>query len=470
MAIAKVNVGDVDAFRQSIETQKNVVYENIESFHTACDEIGERLNVEKQKALALGADVQSTTAILSSKIEEQQVKVDALQGELYSLQANEPIPEEELVSEPDEYDEEGNLVSIGSSYYEETSAHAFWRSEVSKLEGEIEVEESRLNQMQAIEVRLQSISNKNEEQQIKLDGVLAKLEECKEEIEFQKSSFVDVSGEATEKLSRISNVLQEYLSIQIPMFSSFASTYVPSMQRSSNNETKTSSTPPVMASVHRDIRVDIPLAAHGAGLAGESGSYKNAGCGYPVKGMCETQSCNYIMNSEELDKEERIEGRPSYSDQFLKITDQDATSFRDNRLGFDIDVSHIVYVFTANDRTRISAPMLDRCDVIEIPAPNKSEIENIVCGSVIPKTIGLHNAGSDISFSDEAIEFVFQSLWNGSDTSLRQYQNLITKCVNAANFVRICEERAIVIQKADVEVQLRKISSPSTSKGKIGFC
>ena len=215
MAIAKVNIGDVDAFRQSIETQKNVVYENIESFHTACDEIGERLKVEKQKALALGADVQSTTAILSSKIEEQQVKVDALQGELYSLQANEPIPEEELVSEPDEYDEEGNLVSIGSSYYEETSAHASWRSEVSKLEGEIEVEESRLNQMQAIEVRLHSVSNKNEEQQMKLDEVLAKLEECKEEIESQKSSFIGVAEEATEKLNRISNVLQEYLSVSI---------------------------------------------------------------------------------------------------------------------------------------------------------------------------------------------------------------------------------------------------------------
>ncbi len=217
-------------------------------------------------------------------------------------------------------------------------------------------------------------------------------------------------------------------------------------------------------------QVDIPLAAHGAGLSGEAGSYKNAGCGYIAKGMCQTRSCNYLMNSEELDKEESLDGRPSYSEQFLKVTDQDATHFRDNRLGFDIDASHIVYVFTANDRTKISAPMLDRCDVIEVSAPSKREIENIVRSSVIPNTIGNYKTSTELSFSEEAIDFVFQSLWRGSDTSLRQYQNLISKCVNAANYISICEERPVIIQKSDVERQIKTMPSYATARNKIGFC
>ncbi len=215
-------------------------------------------------------------------------------------------------------------------------------------------------------------------------------------------------------------------------------------------------------------QVNIPLAAHGSGLAGEAPSYRNAGFGTVVKGMCETQSCNPLINGEELDKEENVEGRPSYSDQFLKITDQDATHFRDNRLGFDIDASHIVYFFTANDKTKISAPMLDRCDVIEVMAPSKNDMENIVRGSVIPKEISKYKKNCEISFSEEAVDFIFESIWQGEETSLRQYQNLVSKCASAANYVCITEERAVVIEKADVERLLPQNGS-RTSTRKIGF-
>lgn len=216
-------------------------------------------------------------------------------------------------------------------------------------------------------------------------------------------------------------------------------------------------------------RTDIPLSSHSSGLSGEGGSYKNASLGIVAQGMYKTQSCNYILNSEELDKEERIEGRPSFSDQFLKVLDQDATRFRDNRLGFEIDASHIVYVFTANDKTKISAPMLDRCDVLELSPPSRSEIENIVRGAVIPKAIGNLRSSSEISFSEEAVDFILRSLWRGDDTSIRQYQSLISKCVSAANYICICEERPVIIQASDAEMQLKRMSSITPIKNRIGF-
>lgn len=216
-------------------------------------------------------------------------------------------------------------------------------------------------------------------------------------------------------------------------------------------------------------RVDIPLAAHGSGLSGEGGSYRNASMGILAKGMYKTKSCNYLLNLEELDKEEKTYGRPSFSDQFLKILDQDATRFVDNRLGFEIDVSHIVYVFTANDRSKIPAPMLDRCNMVELRTPSKDDIEGILRGAVIPKTIESVCAKSEIAFSEEAIDFILHAVWKGEDTSIRQYQSLVSKCVSAANYTCICEGRPVTIQASDAETQLRRMSPVSTGKNRIGF-
>lgn len=216
-------------------------------------------------------------------------------------------------------------------------------------------------------------------------------------------------------------------------------------------------------------RADIPLATYGAGLTGTDGSYKNSSTGIIINGMLATGSCNYILNSEELDKEARLEGRPSFSDQFLKVLDQDSSRFRDNRLGFDVDASHIVYVFTANDKSKISAPMLDRCDVVELAALCRIDIERIVRGSLIPASIKGLCSSAEISFSEEAVEYIVGALWRGENTSIRQYQTLISRCAGAANYTGICEERPVVIEASDAELQLRRMSPASSIKNRIGF-
>ena len=218
-------------------------------------------------------------------------------------------------------------------------------------------------------------------------------------------------------------------------------------------------------------RADITLVVHGSGLAGEAGSYKDASLGLLSQGMCTTGSCNYLLNGEELDKDENNESRVSFSNQFLKVLDEGGASFRDNRLGFDIDVSHIVYVFTANEKDKISTPMLDRCDVVELSSPSRLELDSIVRGAVIPKSLDKVCAGREISFPEETIEFILDSLWQGEKTSIRQYQSLISRCVSTANYIAVCEERPVVIGVADAREALRKMSASGavSNKRKIGI-
>ena len=223
-----------------------------------------------------------------------------------------------------------------------------------------------------------------------------------------------------------------------------------------------------MVGLHR-FNANIPLSTNTGGLAGFEGSFQNSAPGLIVKGMIESQSCNYLFNGEELDKQAWFDRQPPFSDQFLKLLDQDATNFIDNRLGFGVNASHIIYVFTANDKTRISAPMLDRCEIIELLPPTKKEVTNIIRNGILPQSLERFRDNAEISFSEEAINFVIDSLWQGDNTSIRQYQSLISKCVNAANYTCICEERPVIIQRSDAEIQLRKMSAAITPKNRIGF-
>ena len=229
MAIAKVNIENVEVFRQSIELQRNAVFDNIENVNSTVNKAKERIDLEKGKALALIDEVEETLSMLKIKIDEQQNKVDQLQAELSVLESSEPIPAEELVVEPDEYDEEGNLISVGSSYYEETSAHISWRNEVAQLECELQDEEIRLSQMQAIETKLQSILGRVEQEQVKLEEIYSKLEVRQEDVNAQKNAFDCFTEDATSKLNKINAVLDDYLSLSISSYGISSRSFNPSL-------------------------------------------------------------------------------------------------------------------------------------------------------------------------------------------------------------------------------------------------
>lgn len=224
MAIVAVNINNVESFRQAISTQHETVTECIETFNSAVTEIIEKLSEEKEKASLIHAELQSTKECLDLKMEEQQNKADELRFELDKLLSNEPLPEEELVVEPDEYDEEGNLVSVGDSYYEETSAHSMWRDEVSKAESDLQKEEKVLSKMQLVAEKRNNTYAKLTCQIEQIDKAAAQLMTVQEEVISNKNALESVSETAVEKLDKIIEVLNEYLSVSIGSISSSGGT------------------------------------------------------------------------------------------------------------------------------------------------------------------------------------------------------------------------------------------------------
>lgn len=216
--------------------------------------------------------------------------------------------------------------------------------------------------------------------------------------------------------------------------------------------------------------VDAPLISHGSGLSGEAGSYQNASCGAVVSGMIRTGSCNYIMKVEEIDKIGHPTTQASLDDQFLKFIDQDAVCFRDNRLGFDVDASHIIVLFTANDLSKVSRPLVDRCEVIEFAPPTKDHIARVMKSSFIPKSLCDLKCMDRIVFSEDAVDYAIDHVWDSGERSFRQYQNLLSRCISAGNCRSIEKEDCIVIGCDDVkEVISAYNGGKERSSGRIGF-
>jgi hypothetical protein len=214
--------------------------------------------------------------------------------------------------------------------------------------------------------------------------------------------------------------------------------------------------------------VNVPAIGNSKGIAGCAPPYKPT-LGLIGEGMTAAGFCNFLSLWDETDKEERSPERPSFSEQFLKLVDQDSARFRDNRLGFDINASHIVHVLTANDIQRVHRPLLDRCDVIEVRPPNQTEMEAIVRGGVIPKAVALVGKNDKISFSEAAINYMLEALWEGEQTSVRRYQNFPEKCVSAANYISISESRSVVVDVDDVKKHLEQMSGSSFAPKRVGF-
>lgn len=101
---------------------------------------------------------------------------------------------------------------------------------------------------------------------------------------------------------------------------------------------------------------------------------------------CGTENCVII-----LDEVDKLGQRGQFSDpqsNLLEILDPAQNkSFIDNYLDYSIDLSNVLFICTANDLSPISAPLLDRMDVITLNSYTGQEKKKILEKYLMPKVI-----------------------------------------------------------------------------------
>ena len=135
-------------------------------------------------------------------------------------------------------------------------------------------------------------------------------------------------------------------------------------------------------------------------LRGHRRTYVGAMPGRITQGLIDAKKMNPVIVLDEIDKVSRSQrGDPTAA--LLEILDPEQNSeFRDYYLNFDLDLSNVIFIATANDVGRIPAPLRDRMEFITVSSYTPQEKFEIAKRYLIPQELkkhGLKNAELTIS-------------------------------------------------------------------------
>ena len=135
-------------------------------------------------------------------------------------------------------------------------------------------------------------------------------------------------------------------------------------------------------------------------LRGHRRTYVGAMPGRLTQGLIDAKKMNPVMVLDEIDKIGR-NGRGDPTSALLEILDPEQNSdFRDYYLNFNLDLSNIIFIATANDVGNIPAPLRDRMEFISVSSYTPQEKFEIAKRYLIPQELkkhGLKNAELNVS-------------------------------------------------------------------------
>ncbi len=217
------------------------------------------------------------------------------------------------------------------------------------------------------------------------------------------------------------------------------------------------------------VFISGPSASVNRGLAGSPNLYVGAGAGEIVQAMIKTGIANPVLIIDELDKAlGGYTGSPGFQNELLAALDDSNVRFRDNYLEFELDCSHIPYIFTANDISQISVPLLDRMEVISLEPPSKTMLYEITQKHVLPEILQRFHADSIYVTNDDVSNLV-DRLWDYGTRSCRPYKKAMQILIGNALLKAVEQETPVRISQSDIAFAADNMMNGGNKTSVIGF-
>lgn len=145
-------------------------------------------------------------------------------------------------------------------------------------------------------------------------------------------------------------------------------------------------------------------------LRGHRRTYVGAMPGRIVQGLIDAKKMNPVIVLDEIDKVgKNYRGDPTSV--LLEILDPEQNvEFRDYYVNFNIDLSKAIFIATANEIGRISAPLRDRMEFITVSSYTPQEKYEIASRYLLPQELKKHGLKkNEVSISKVALQEVIHS-------------------------------------------------------------
>ena len=144
-------------------------------------------------------------------------------------------------------------------------------------------------------------------------------------------------------------------------------------------------------------------------IRGHRKTYIGAMPGRILQSIKKAKSSNPVFILDEIDKLGKdFRGDPSSA--LLEVLDPEQNStFHDNYLDLDYDLSRVLFIATANSLSSIQPALLDRMEIIDVSGYSLEEKIEISKRHLVPKQIKEHGLkANDVSLSSALIQFIIQ--------------------------------------------------------------
>ena len=191
-----------------------------------------------------------------------------------------------------------------------------------------------------------------------------------------------------------------------------------------------------------------------AEIRGHRKTYIGAMPGKIIDAVRRAGSGNPLILLDEVDKlGSDYKGDPSSA--LLEVLDPEQNgTFTDNFIEIPYDLSHTVFIATANDLSTVPAPLLDRMEVIEIPSYTREEKLNIAKYHLVRKQEQRHGLnGRTFKITDDAIYSLID--FYTREAGVRRLERTIAAlCRKSAKLIAEGSEKRVTVNAETVEKML----------------
>jgi ATP-dependent Lon protease len=198
-----------------------------------------------------------------------------------------------------------------------------------------------------------------------------------------------------------------------------------------------------------------------AEIRGHRKTYIGAMPGRIVQNLKKAKSSNPVFVLDEIDKVGRdVHGDPASA--LLEVLDPEQNStFYDNYLELEYDLSRVMFIATANTTATIHPALLDRMEVIDVTGYIIQEKTEIAKRHLIPKQLANHGVSKSLLyFPKKVIEYMVE--YHTRESGVRQLDKMIAKVIRSIAKKIAFEED---VERVLTVVELKKlIGSPKYLK------